>query len=254
MTLLEAGVPYIGCSESLGTHKPIIDIYNNIRPRPRGYKVKYTDSWCMAFVSACAAMAGRPDRFPYECSCQEAIEKLKEEGLWDEDDAYAPEVNDLIFYHWGKCSGDCQKVPNHVGIVAGVKDGIIRVLEGNYSDRVQWREIGINHPYTRGFGLTSRLWGMTSPAAVARQVIAGKWGDNPERKERLEEAGYEYDVVQGLVNAFYNREVADDKCSLFEIADDVIRGEWGNNPERKKALIAAGYDYDAVMEIVNSHY
>ena len=34
---------YLGCKESNGTHKPIIDLYNLIRPLPRGYRMSYRD-------------------------------------------------------------------------------------------------------------------------------------------------------------------------------------------------------------------
>ena len=36
-----------------------------------------------------------------------------------------------------------------------------------------------------------------------------------------------------------------------ELADEVIAGKWGNGDTRKKALIDAGYDYNAVQAIVN---
>ena len=36
-----------------------------------------------------------------------------------------------------------------------------------------------------------------------------------------------------------------------EIADEVIRGEWGNGDERKQRLTGAGYDYNAIQQIVN---
>lgn len=35
---------------------------------------------------------------------------------------------------------------------------------------------------------------------IAREVIAGKWGNYPKRKELLESAGYNYDEVQKRVN------------------------------------------------------
>lgn len=35
---------------------------------------------------------------------------------------------------------------------------------------------------------------------VAREVIAGKWGNGSERKRRLKEAGYDYSAVQAAVN------------------------------------------------------
>ena len=40
-----------------------------------------------------------------------------------------------------------------------------------------------------------------SVAAVAKEVIAGKWGNGKERKNRLEAAGYNYNEVQAKVNA-----------------------------------------------------
>lgn len=51
--------------------------------------------------------------------------------------------------------------------------------------------------------LTSK--GSTAPKKkaveeLAREVIAGKWGNNPERKRRLQEAGYDSAAVQAAVN------------------------------------------------------
>lgn len=39
-----------------------------------------------------------------------------------------------------------------------------------------------------------------SVTAVAREVIAGKWGNGGDRKKRLEDAGYDYAAVQAAVN------------------------------------------------------
>lgn len=36
--------------------------------------------------------------------------------------------------------------------------------------------------------------------AIAKEVIVGKWGNYPERKEKLEKAGYDYEKVQKKVN------------------------------------------------------
>lgn len=41
------------------------------------------------------------------------------------------------------------------------------------------------------------------------------------------------------------------KKSNEEIADEVIRGDWGNGNDRKQRLTAAGYDYSAIQAIVN---
>lgn len=37
--------------------------------------------------------------------------------------------------------------------------------------------------------------------AIAKQVLDGEWGNGPERRQRLTEAGYNYDAVQTIVNA-----------------------------------------------------
>ena len=41
------------------------------------------------------------------------------------------------------------------------------------------------------------------------------------------------------------------KKSDKEIADEVIAGKWGNGTERKKALEAAGYNYNTIQDLVN---
>ncbi|MBQ9661799.1 MAG: hypothetical protein IJV40_01455 [Oscillospiraceae bacterium] len=37
---------------------------------------------------------------------------------------------------------------------------------------------------------------------VARQVLAGQWGNGSDRKARLEAAGYNYNDIQGIVANF----------------------------------------------------
>lgn len=41
------------------------------------------------------------------------------------------------------------------------------------------------------------------------------------------------------------------KKSVAELAEEVLAGKWGNGSERKRRLIQAGYDYDAVQKAVN---
>lgn len=48
--------------------------------------------------------------------------------------------------------------------------------------------------------MTSYLIEFSETVAVALEVIAGKYGDNPERKEKLTKAGYDYSTVQSCVN------------------------------------------------------
>ena len=79
-------------------------------------------------------------------------------------------------------------------------------------------------------------------------MIAGGWGNGSERKERLESAGYNYSVIQGIVN---DRLKTPSKKSVDEIAREVISGDWGNGSDRKNRLVQAGYDYSEVQKRVN---
>ena len=47
---------YLGCNKKMDHLKKIIDSYNKLDPLPRGYKVKYTDSWCMTLYQQCQRM------------------------------------------------------------------------------------------------------------------------------------------------------------------------------------------------------
>ncbi|MEZ3439082.1 MAG: peptidoglycan DD-metalloendopeptidase family protein [Oscillospiraceae bacterium] len=56
-------------------------------------------------------------------------------------------------------------------------------------------------------------------------------------------------TVYGWVNAADIQPVA--KKTVDEIAQEVIRGDWGNGDVRKKRLIEAGYNYSEVQAKVN---
>lgn len=145
---------YVGCKESDGTHKKIIDTYNRQKTLPRGYKVKYTDSWCATFVSTVSIDAGATDIIPTECSCQKMIDKFKSLGCWKENENYVPKAGDIIFYDWeDNGTGDNTGWCDHVGIVESVKNNKITVIEGNYNNAVGKRKISVNGKYIRGYGL-----------------------------------------------------------------------------------------------------
>jgi LysM repeat protein len=203
------------CKESNGTHKQIIDVYNSVKPLPRGYTVKYNDKWCATFVSAVGIAAGLSAIIPRECGCGNMIDLYKAAGRWQENDAYVPDMGDVIFYDWqdtGK--GDNTGYPDHVGIVCGISGSTIKVIEGNKNNAVGYRELQVNGRYIRGYGLPDYASMATvaepekpaapakkSVAEVAQEVRAGIWGNSPERKQRLEAAGYNYAEVQAAVNA-----------------------------------------------------
>ena len=152
-TILTIARGYLGCKESNGSHKQIIDVYNSHKPLARSYKVKYTDSWCATFVSACAIKANYTDIIPTECSCNQMIKRFQSMGRWTEDDGHVPHLGDIIFYDWqDNGRGDNKGSSDHVGIVEKVANGKITVIEGNKSDAVARRVLNVNGRYIRGFG------------------------------------------------------------------------------------------------------
>lgn len=98
---------------------------------------------------------------------------------------------------------------------------------------------------------------------VAREVIKGVWGNGSERKERLEAAGYVYSAVQAKVNELLGSPSSEDisepepepeptpSYSIDEVAQAVIRGDYGNGSERREKLEAEGYNYSEVQSRVN---
>ena len=151
--LVDCAQQWLGCNEADGSHKQIIDIYNSHTPLARGYKLKYTDSWCAAMVSAAAIAAGYTDKIPTECSCGQMVSLFAKAGRWVEDDAYVPSTGDIIFYDWDDIgTGDNTGWPDHVGIVVSVQDGAIKAIEGNKDNVVGYRTIAVNGKGIRGYG------------------------------------------------------------------------------------------------------
>ena len=252
---------WMGRNEADGTHKGIIDVYNGHTPIARGYKVKYTDAWCATFVSAVAIKCGLTGIIPTECGCGQMIDLFKDLGEWQESDSRTPEPGDVIFYDWDDTgAGDNTGWPDHVGIVESVSGGNIVVIEGNKNNAVGRRTIQVNGRYIRGYGVpkydkestsTPGPGGGKTVAAIAKEVIAGQWGNGAERKNRLEAAGYSYQEVQNQVNAILSGGATKPTKTVAEVATEVVAGKWGNGAERKNRLEAAGYSYQAVQNKVN---
>lgn len=251
---------WIGKNEADGSHKTIIDIYNTYMPHPRGYALKYTDAWCAGMVSALAIKLGYTDIIPMECSCYYMIEQAKKMGIWQENDAYVPSPADFILYDWDDSGkGDNTGNPDHIGTVESVSGNTITVIEGNYSNSVKRRSLQVNGRYVRGYitpkydadGTQKNPAGSKTVSELAKEVLAGKWGNGNDRKTALQNAGYDYAAVQAEVNRLVRGNTATPSKSVAEVAKEVIAGKWGNGDTRKSKLQAAGYDYDAVQKEVN---
>lgn len=90
-----------------------------------------------------------------------------------------------------------------------------------------------------------------SNETIAQEVINGAWGNGEDRKNKLSAAGYDYNIIQSIVNQKLGSKPVSNKKSNETIADEVIQGKWGNGQDRVNKLKAAGYDYNAIQAIVN---
>lgn len=207
---------WIGKNEKDGSHKEIIDIYNSKAPFPRNTKMQYYWAWCATMWSAIAKKLGYEDIMPIEISVGELVENAKKMNCWIEKDSFVPREGDAVIYDWDDTGrGDCIGWPDHIGIIEQVypEDGYFVTIEGNYDDQVKRRTVSINGEYIRGF-ITPKYDEIPISAdgidqekdlqTIAREVITGRWGNNPERTRRLEEAGYSAKLVQDEVNRILN--------------------------------------------------
>lgn len=86
---------------------------------------------------------------------------------------------------------------------------------------------------------------------LAREVLAGRWGNGTDRKARLTKAGYDYVKVQATVNKLVKASQMSEDKIINAVAHEVIAGKWGNGQERIDRLKAAGYDPDKIQKRVN---
>lgn len=105
-----------------------------------------------------------------------------------------------------------------------------------------------------------------SNETIATQVINGMWGNGDERRTRLSNAGYDYKVIQDIVNNIIHSkdvvpplsniqkptyELNTDK-TIQQMADEVIAGLHGNGVENRRRSLNIGKSlYQQVQNEVN---
>lgn len=87
-----------------------------------------------------------------------------------------------------------------------------------------------------------------TPEQIAKEVLAGKWGNGSARKQALEYAGYNYTEIQRLVSNLVHY---GGFKTPNEVAHEILQGKWGNGSERRRRLLAAGYKESVIVEIQN---
>ena len=232
---VETAKKYLGYNEDDGSHMTILNIYNNGLSKAvskwgtRNVKMWSTAHWCSCYVSAMAMVAGCDDIVPIEISCYYHRVIAERNGIWVESDSYVPKAGDLIIYDWDDNGvGDNRGSEDHIGIVVSCDGKTIQTIEGNtsghgsgegYKGKVAYHYRPVNGRYIRGFivpkGWTDETTVVTHKEVtedeakrIAQQVWDGKWGNGEERKRRLEQSGYNYAVIQAIVNAMAKGEKA----------------------------------------------
>lgn len=189
-------------------------------PNWYNYK-KQTVAWCDMFVDWCFITA-----FGYEkalsllcqpeksagAGCTSSVAYYRAKGQFVTKN---PKPGDQIFF--GSSVNDCE----HTGLVEKVDNSKVYTIEGNSNDQVERRSYSLSYGKIVGYGRPKfdaepEKKEEPKPAKettkkktideLAQEVMAGKWGVNPERQEALTKAGYDYAAVQKKVNELINKE------------------------------------------------
>ncbi|HZK42711.1 MAG TPA: CHAP domain-containing protein [Syntrophomonadaceae bacterium] len=247
---------WIGVKQGTAKHKNLVDAYNSISPKPRGYTLKMTDDWCDAFVTVVFDKAGASNLIGREVGVQRHIDIFKSKGIWIEDGKIKPKVGDIITYNWDDGTQPNTGWADHIGIVEKVGTKYITVIEGNISYRVDKRRIEIGHGNIRGYARPKYKSASTPKLSItemAKKVKAGEYGVQPERQKLIEKEGYNYEEVQAEVNKI-SADKKTPKHTAESIANDIWKNPnhaWGTGATREHKITEAGVSYEAVRSLIN---
>lgn len=106
--------------------------------------------WCACFVSWCADQCGYLDSgiYPKFSGCVFGMQWFQQRGLWLDGSA-EPVPGMLIFFDWATQDG----VPDHVGIVEKVENGIVYTVEGNSRDMCRQKQYSLGSSVILGYGM-----------------------------------------------------------------------------------------------------
>ena len=133
-----------------------------------------------------------------DLNCEGLIAEAKEKGSIDT----IPEIPGVLVYqkqHMGIYIGNGKVIESTGAKFDGKNAKIYQTYfkgdgKGCEGKRTTWTH-WFKSPY-----LTYETTTLKTNEDVAMEVLDGKWGNNPERKKRLEEAGYNYSEIQKIVN------------------------------------------------------
>lgn len=199
--------------------------------------------WCLKWCSYVYRKTGIKPLIYIQKSAMNAVKKAGY-GLWV---AQYPD-NEQTGYQehpWNEGAYNCLiRQYTSVGKLSGYNGSLD--LNKAYIGAASWRKLA-----TKAVKIATIKPVKKSVNTIAREVLAGKWGNGTDRKNRLAKAGYDYNKVQAAVNKLVKTsQITQDKI-INAVAHEVIAGRWGNGQERIDRLKAAGYDPDKIQKRVN---
>lgn len=242
-------------------------------------------AWCDIFVDACfLSCFGEAEALRLLCQpkhstgagCKFSAQFYKDKKQFHNN----PEAGDQIFFL------DSKGVINHTGLVVKADDKRVYTVEGNSGDMVKAHSYALNNKSIAGYGrpaynVESAAGGTiadTAPTApapvmpvnaekpallsdeeVAREIIAGKWGNGKKRETALTAAGYDYKKVQAIVNKLLSQPAQAPKPATFigivntvSLPLRVRKGAGINYPVVR--LLARGAKVELCSEAVSGFY
>lgn len=199
--------------------------------------------WCLKWCNYVYQKTGIKPLIYIQKSAMSAVKKAGY-GLWV---AQYPDYVETGYqkHPWNEGAYNCLlRQYTSVGKLSGY-DGNLD-LNKAYISAASWRKLA-----TKAVKIATIKPVKKSVNTIAREVLAGKWGNGTDRKARLTKAGYDYNKVQAAVNKLVKTsQITQDKI-INAVAHEVIAGRWGNGQERIDRLKAAGYDPDKIQKRVN---
>lgn len=199
--------------------------------------------WCLKWCSYVQKKTGIKPLIYIQKSAMYAVKKAGY-GLWV---AQYPDYNETGYqaHPWNEGAYNCLiRQYTSVGKLSGYAGSLD--LNKAYISTASWNKLA-GKSKTKPTSTTAKK----SVNTLAKEVLAGKWGNGTDRKNRLVKAGYDYNKVQAAVNKLVKASQMSQDKIINAVAHEVIAGRWGNGQERIDRLKAAGYDPDKIQKRVN---
>ena len=199
--------------------------------------------WCLKWCNYVYRKTGIKPLIYIQKSAMSAVKKAGY-GLWV---AQYPDYVETGYqkHPWNEGAYNCFiRQYTSVGKLSGYSGSLD--LNKAYISAASWRKLA-----TKAVKIATIKPVKKNVNTLAKEVLAGKWGNGTDRKNRLVKAGYDYNKVQAAVNKLVKTsQITQDKI-INAVAHEVIAGRWGNGQERIDRLKTAGYDPDKIQKRVN---